>query len=100
MDADTGEPREGMKLIHRDISAIRDALQEFGVETNDPAGGTYDSGLALKVVSFEPTPGASKEVIKETIKPSVRRQGRLIQMGEVIVGTPTSAELRENPHHE
>jgi hypothetical protein len=47
--------------------------------------------MALNVVSFEPTSGLTSEEIKETIKPSVALHGRLIQMGEVIVGTPEKA---------
>jgi len=88
VDADTNEPTESMKRVYRHIEAIFDALKQMGVEHTDPAGRPYDSGMALKVVTFEPTPGFSKEEIKETIKPSVIWQGRLIQMGEVIVGTP------------
>lgn len=91
VDADTNEPTETMKRVYRHIEAIFDALKQMGIEHTDPAGRTYDSGMALKVVTFEPTPGLSKEEIKETIKPSVTWQGRLIQMGEVIVGTPQKA---------
>lgn len=88
VDPDTSEPTEPMKRVYRHVEAIFDALKQMGVDYNDPVGRTYDSGMALKVVTFEPTPGLSKEEIKETIKPSVTWQGRLIQMGEVIVGTP------------
>jgi molecular chaperone GrpE (heat shock protein) len=77
-----------MKRVYRHVEAIFEALKQMGVEYIDPVGRPYDSGMALKVVTFEPTPGLSKEEIKETVKPSVIWQGRLIQMGEVIVGTP------------
>ena len=88
VDSDTGEAKEEMKSVYRHIEAIYESLRKLGVETIDPVGHAYDSGMALKVVSFEPTPGLSNEEIKETIKPSVAWQGRLIQIGEVIVGTP------------
>ena len=88
VDPDTGEAKEEMKRVYRHIEAIFDALKEIGFETIDPTGRPYDSGMALKVISFEQTPGLAEEEIKETIKPSVVWQGRLIQMGEVIVGTP------------
>ena len=88
VDADTNEPTEPMKRVYRHVEAIFEALKQMGVEYIDPVGRPYDSGMALKVVTFEPTPGLSKEEIKETVKPSVIWQGRLIQMGEVIVGTP------------
>jgi hypothetical protein len=88
IDPKNGEPREEMKKIHRHIEAIQDALTQAGVQTIDSAGRTYDTGMALKVVSFEQSPGIIKEEIKETIKPSVAWKGVLIQIGEVIVGTP------------
>jgi hypothetical protein len=88
VDSDSGEAKEEMKRVYRHIEAIFESLKQIGVETIDPFGLVYDSGMALKVVSFEPTPGLSSEEIKETIKPSVAWQGHLIQMGEVIVGTP------------
>ena len=88
VDSDTGEAKEEMKRVYRHIEAIFEALKQIGVETIDPVGRVYDTGMALKVVAFEPTPGLSHEEIKETIKPSVAWQGRLIQIGEVIVGTP------------
>lgn len=91
LDAETNEPVEPMKRVYRHVEAIFDALKQMGVEYTDPVGRAYDSGMALKVVTFESTPGLSKEEIKETIKPSVSWQGRLIQMGEVIVGTPPKA---------
>jgi len=88
VDSDTGEPKEDMRRVYRHIEAVFESLKGIGIETIDPTGRAYDSGMALKVISFEQTPGLSKEEIKETIKPSVTWQGRLIQMGEVIVGTP------------
>lgn len=88
IDQDTGEIKEEMKRVYRHIEAIVESLKQIGVEIIDPVGRVYDSGMALKVVTFEPTPGLSTEEIKETIKPSVAWQGRLIQIGEVIVGTP------------
>jgi hypothetical protein len=91
VDPETGEAKEEMKRVYRHIEAIFETLKQIDVKTIDPVGRAYDSGMALKVVSFEQTPGLSKEEIKETIKPSVAWQGRLIQMGEVIVGTPQTA---------
>lgn len=88
IDSETGEAKDEMKRVYRYIETIIESLKQSGVEIIDPNGLSYDSGMALKVVSFEPTPGLSHEEIKETIKPSVVWQGRLIQIGEVIVGTP------------
>lgn len=88
VDAETGEPTEDMRRVYRHIEGIFNAFDELGLRTIDPTGKAYDSGMALKVISFEPTPGLSHEKISETVKPSIAWQGRLLQTGEVIVGTP------------
>lgn len=88
MRAQNGDAKEDTKRVIRHIEAVFDALNQIGVEVRDMEGRPYDSGMALKVVSFEPTPGLSKEEVSETIKPTITWQGKLIQMGEVIVGTP------------
>lgn len=90
VDSDTGEAKEDMRRVYRHIESIFESLKSIGIEAIDPIGRAYDSGMALKVISFEQTPGLSKEEIKETVKPSVTWQRRLIQVGEVIVGTPLS----------
>jgi hypothetical protein len=91
VDSDTGEAKEEMKRVYRHIEGIIESLTQSGIQIIDPVGRAYDSGMALNVVSFEPTSGFTSEEIKETIKPSVALHGRLIQMGEVIVGTPEKA---------
>lgn len=88
LDSDTGEAKNDMKSVFRHIEAIYESLTQLGIETIDPIGRVYDSGMALKVLSFEPTPDLLNEEIKETIKPSVAWRNHLIQIGEVIVGTP------------
>ena len=95
VDAETGEAKQEMQRVYRHIEAIFESLKGIGIETIDPTGRTYDSGMALKVVSVEQTPGLSREEIKETIKPSVTWNGRLIQMGEVIVGTPEQKNIQQ-----
>ena len=89
VDPDTGEAKEEMKRIYRHVEGILETLEELGVETIDPINEPYDSGMALKVISFEKTQGLTKEEIKETIKPSIIWQKNIfLQIGEVIVGTP------------
>ena len=88
VDADTGEAKHEMRRVFRHIEGIFNAFEELGIRTIDPTGRVYDSGMALKVISFEQTPGLSREEITETIKPSIAWQGRLLQTGEVIVGQP------------
>lgn len=88
MNSDNGDAKEEMKRVVRHIDAVFDALSQIGVEVRDMQGRPYDAGMALKVISFEPTPGLSEEEVSETIKPTITWEGKLIQMGEVIVGIP------------
>lgn len=88
VDADTGEPKEEMKRVFRHIDAMFDSLNELGIRIEDVEGRAYDPGMALKVVAFEETPGILKDEIKETIRPGIFFKDSIIQMGEVIVGTP------------
>lgn len=88
VDSETGEVKDEMKRIYRHVEAVFDALSQIGVDIKDMQGRLYDSGMALKVISFEPTPGLTKEEITETIRPTITYKDQLIQIGEVIIGTP------------
>lgn len=88
MNSDNSDLKEDMKRIVRHIDSVFDALSQIGVEVRDMQGRPYDAGMALKVISFEPTPGLSQEEVSETLKPTITWEGKLIQMGEVIVGIP------------
>jgi hypothetical protein len=89
LDTDRQEPRdETSRRLLRHVDAIVEGLKQFWLEIEDPTGQPYDSGLALKVVSFEPTAALTEETIIETVRPAIRWQGQLVQVGEVIVGIP------------
>lgn len=91
-DAATGEPLEEMRRVYRFVEGIFAALGDAGVRVLDSTGKVYDSGMALKVISFERVPGLGREEVIETIRPSVVWRDQLIQMGEVIVGTPCTPQ--------
>ena len=74
--------------IHRHLEATIASLEEVGVQIHDLQGRRYDSGMALKVIAFEPTPGLFEDQIIDSVKPTITWNERLIQIGEVIVGTP------------
>ncbi len=76
------------RRIARHVEAMWDALAQAGIEIQDHTGAPFDSGLALKCLAFQPTEGMEREKVIETVKPSIYYRGRLVQMGEVIVGTP------------
>jgi len=76
----------------RHANAAMENLAQMGLEIIDhtgeqlPKSGAY----SLKVISFEPKDGLTQDVVLETVRPTILRDGRRIQMGEIIVGTPSS----------
>ena len=97
INPDTGEPREGLDRIFKHIERIFQALLEDDVEINGyDDGGIYDAGMVVKALTFEPTPGLSREMIKETLRPTViYKKRQVLQQGEVIVGTPMNEQKKE-----
>jgi hypothetical protein len=71
-----------------------DVLLAAGLEIRDHTGEPLPkSGIyALKRLAFQPQDGLTSEQVIETVKPSVVYRGRVIQMGEVIVGIPKSED--------
>jgi len=88
VEPDSTVPKEEFKRVYRHIDSIMDALAEAQIELRDPTGANYDSGMALRVVSFEDMENVNRETVKETIKPAILWKGQLVQHAEVIIGTP------------
>ena len=89
MDA---RPMEEMRKPFRWLVSVWDALKENGLEIQDHTGDLYDSGQFLKAPAFEPTPGLRQDTVIDTIKPSIYLDGKMIQMGEVVVGIPETPD--------
>jgi len=92
IDPETGAPREDMRRINRHIDGALEMFAEMGLTMNDWVKQPYDPGLPLKVLTFQPTPGILRDTVLEAVRPTVIWKDRLLQMGEVIVGTPQSPE--------
>jgi len=90
IDPATGVAREDMRMPFRHLESVWDTLVAAGVDirdhTDEPVP-EYGS-VALEVLAYQPTPGLSRDKVIDTIKPSIYMDGRLLQMGQVIVGTP------------
>jgi hypothetical protein len=97
INRETGMPAEGNRRTFRHLQSAWDVLGQVGVRildhTNEivPEGGIY----SLKAVAYEPTSGLLRETVIETVKPTIYFQDRMIQMGEVIIGTPVTSGLSE-----
>jgi hypothetical protein len=70
------------------VESTWDAVKKAKVEIHDHTGERYVDGMAVKVLAFQPTAGITFDAIIETVKPSIFYRDKLIQMGEVVVGTP------------
>ena len=90
LDVATRQPLEPTRRLYRHVESIWDAFREQGIEICDhtgqvvPQGGVY----GLRILACQPTAGIGREVVLETIKPTVRLQQQVIQMGEVILAVP------------
>lgn len=87
-DPITHETRDEMRSLTRHVDAIWDALATVGVDIQDHTSLPFDSGQSLEVLAFQPTAGVTREIVIETVKPSIYLKGNRLQMGQVIVATP------------
>jgi hypothetical protein len=79
---------EALRSISRDLESAWYVLEQAGIEVKDHTGEKYNSGMALRVIAFEPLPNISYEQIIETIKPTIYYKQKLFRMGEVVVAKP------------
>lgn len=94
VDPASGEVRGEMKRVHGDIERIDRCLAELGVVVEDHTGKPFDYGLPWKVVATKPLPGLCKEIVTETLRPTIKWNEMIIQNAEVEIGTP--AEQQRN----
>jgi len=94
-DPSTAERREEFRPIARHIDRLAECLAEIGIETQSHTNQVFDSGQSLEVIAFQPTAGISKELVVETIRPTVYLKGHRVQIGQVIVATPEKTEEKK-----
>jgi hypothetical protein len=87
----SGQVLDEMKRVYRHIESVLETLHEVGLEVKDHTGDDFDYGLPLKVITTQPTQGVTRERVIETIKPTIYWQKQIVQMGEVVIATPSSA---------
>lgn len=90
----SGEVREEMKRVFRHIEGVLESLRELGLDVKDHTGDIFDYGLPLKLVTTQPTPGITREMVVETIRPTIYWERQMIQAGEVVIATPLSPETK------
>jgi hypothetical protein len=90
VDPASGLPREETKRTYGHIERTLDALVQMGVVIRDHLNEPYDPGLPVNVLTFQPMPGLGRDTIVEVVRPTVIWQERVLQLGEVVVGTPAN----------
>jgi hypothetical protein len=94
IDPATGQPREETKRTYRHIESTLDALAQMGVVIRDQLNEAYDPGLPVNVLTFQPMPGLSRDTIIEVVRPTIIWRERVLQVGEVVVGTPENTPVQ------
>lgn len=96
INPETGQPLEETRRAYRHLQSVWDAIHDAGYLIQDHTGQPFNARQTLKVITYEQKPDIEREIVSETIKPSVyyQREGKdvLIQMGEVIVATPVTTD--------
>jgi hypothetical protein len=84
----TEEPLEEMKRPYRQLESVWDAIHEAGYKIIDHTNMPYNEGLELRVIHYGQREGIDREIISETVVPSILFEGTRIQEGEVYVDYP------------
>lgn len=101
VDPATGEANRAVRRPFRHLQSTWAALAEAGVVIEDHDGSRFNPGLALEVLGpFQPTAGLRWDQVIETVRPSVYVDGRTVQIGQVIVGTPEDVGAPEDEETE
>jgi hypothetical protein len=72
----------------RQLRRTLDALTDAGIRIHDHRGDAFDPGLPIEVVAYQATAGLDRETVIGLERPSIYRNGSVIQRARVIVGTP------------
>lgn len=89
------DPPRAVRWANRYLAAADDRLVRAGIEVEGHDGLRFDVGMDLRVLAYQDDPDVTEETVVETVRPSVRRAGRLIQEGEVIVAVPERPEAEK-----
>lgn len=81
------DPIEGMEKPYRYLESAWSTLTRAKVEIQDHIGKPYYPGMA-RAIAFEPKSGYTREMVIETLRPTIYLKGKSIQVGQVIVATP------------
>ncbi|HEY1083297.1 MAG TPA: hypothetical protein VGE29_13600 [Prosthecobacter sp.] len=90
-DKTTRQVLDDQRASHRHVEGILESLAAAGFSLRDREGEPYDYGLPERVVAAEKRPGLPREVVLETIRPSLFFQGQILRPGEIIIAVPAES---------
>lgn len=84
-----GEP--AVDAVLDSVQRLEDVLLEAGIVTQDHEDETYEEGSVLEVLHQRDADGPL--VVLETIRPTVRNKGAVVQTGQVVVGRSPGTQV-------
>ena len=92
--------KDDVKKISRYLESIFDSFARLGIEIIDRTGECFDYGLPEKVVTAKPQDGICKELVLETLRPTIKWNNQ-IYPAKWKSPPPLQKTINENyePHH-
>ncbi len=91
IDTATGLPFDDARRAMRHLESALEGMQQLQLVIKDYSNETFDPGMPLKVLAYQPTPGLERDTIVEVLRPTILWRDKVLQLGEVVVGTPENA---------
>lgn len=88
VNPETDEPLEGMSRVKPPVERMLILLRQNGFEIRDLTNKPYVTGMLEEVKEWETKEELTKEIILETISPTIIFREKLLRQGQVIVGVP------------
>ena len=92
LQPDSDKPRDEMKRVYRHLATVKELLEEMGVVIRNHTGEVIPERGVYQIEKIEEVvkPGLTRRTVIETVKPSVFYHQERIQMGQVIIGIPST----------
>lgn len=87
-DEDPDREDRVMRRLRQYVDSASDGLSRIGVQVIDHDGEPHVDGMGVEVLAIEPVPGLDREMIVETLRPTIYLDDRRLQMAQVAVGRP------------
>lgn len=86
------DDRERLAPLEDTAQRLEDLLAQHEIETRDHDGEIWQQGSAVEVLHARE--GEAPLVVVETVRPTIRISGKLVQKGQVITGPGTEPESK------